>query len=284
MSGRMALGPEAPGEPAHAARAPGALDTTTARLGFVDPLRIGRSIWALTRLEDTHRLLAELGPSLLDAEVLACRLPSPASGRRSRPPCSTRRSWPALAIYVCEACSARLSPLCRPYRARRLRGASGAGNPGHPSSDGAIAAVAPACATRSTARRAGLFQMPGKGRWPRGRAVRACRRRRRRAPRGPVGPQHILLPAVPSAQPQAPTLCGRSHGRRIEQNCLVDTGWAGWTDPAKLVCCAECIVRSRDDAGDRRSAPGVERRRGNRRDDFLLENEKPSPPAPQSRK
>ena len=106
------------------------------RLGFVDPRRFGSVDLVPTAQEDAHRLLAELGPEPLERRSRrpACRPRWPASARRSRPRCWTRRSSPGWATSMsARRCSApRSVPLRSAHTVPgRARGAAGAGDPGH---------------------------------------------------------------------------------------------------------------------------------------------------------
>ena len=70
------------------------------RVGFVDPRRFGSIDLVPTAAEDQHRLLAALGAGAARrrrSRLRCCRRRWPASGRRSRPRCSTRASSPGSA-------------------------------------------------------------------------------------------------------------------------------------------------------------------------------------------
>ena len=115
-------------EPAHAARAPGAGDRRRLARGLrrSAPIRFGRS--GADTAEDTHELLAGLGPEPLDARspLPACRRRSPASdadqGRAARPE-GRRRPWQHLRMRGAvpgTAQPAALGPHRRPAPARRV--------------------------------------------------------------------------------------------------------------------------------------------------------------------
>ena len=113
MSGRMVLAPARPNMPTLHEHL--VLETDDGwRVGFVDPRRFGSVDLVPTEQEDAHRLLAGLGPEPLDDAFSphACPRRWPASGRRSRRRCWTRRSSPASATSMsARRCSApRLSP------------------------------------------------------------------------------------------------------------------------------------------------------------------------------
>jgi formamidopyrimidine-DNA glycosylase len=114
MSGRMVLGPARPNQPTLHEHL--VLETDDGwRLGFVDPRRFGSVDLIATRLEDTHRLLAELGPEPLDADFSPARLSAALAGKRT-PIKAALLDQKVVAglgnIYVCEALfRARLSPL-----------------------------------------------------------------------------------------------------------------------------------------------------------------------------
>jgi formamidopyrimidine-DNA glycosylase len=128
MSGRMVLGPARPNQPTLHEHL--VLETDDGwRLGFVDPRRFGSVDLIATRLEDTHRLLAELGPEPLDADFSPARLSAALAGKRT-PIKAALLDQKVVAglgnIYVCEALfRSRLSPLRLAYtipgtRAARL--------------------------------------------------------------------------------------------------------------------------------------------------------------------
>ena len=116
MSGRMniTMGP---------ARAPGlpvlhehlVLETDQGcRIAFVDPRRFGSLDLIATSLEDTHRLLADLGPEPLEADFTPACLSAALAGRRT-PIKAALLDQTVVAglgnIYVCEALfRARISP------------------------------------------------------------------------------------------------------------------------------------------------------------------------------
>ena len=114
MSGRMVLGPARPNQLTLHEHL--VLETDDGwRLGFVDPRRFGSVDLIATRLEDTHRLLAELGPEPLDADFSPARLSAALAGKRT-PIKAALLDQKVVAglgnIYVCEALfRARLSPL-----------------------------------------------------------------------------------------------------------------------------------------------------------------------------
>jgi formamidopyrimidine-DNA glycosylase len=105
MSGRMVLGPARPNQPTLHEHL--VLETDDGwRLGFVDPRRFGSVDLIATRLEDTHRLLAELGPEPLDADFSPARLSAALAGKRT-PIKAALLDQKVVAglgnIYVCEA-------------------------------------------------------------------------------------------------------------------------------------------------------------------------------------
>ncbi len=114
MSGRMVLTPNRPNtETAHEHLV---LETDEGwRVGFVDPRRFGSVDLMATEHEDSHRLLASLGPEPLDAEFDAARLSRALTGKRT-PVKAALLDQSIVAglgnIYVCEALfRARISPL-----------------------------------------------------------------------------------------------------------------------------------------------------------------------------
>ena len=114
MSGRMVLGPLRPNQPT--AHEHVVLETDDGwRLGFVDPRRFGSVDLVPTRQEESHKLLAELGPEPLDADFTPARLSAALTGKRT-PIKAALLDQKVVAglgnIYVCEALfRARLSPL-----------------------------------------------------------------------------------------------------------------------------------------------------------------------------
>ena len=114
MSGRMVLTPLRPNQPTPHEHL--VLETDDGwRLGFVDPRRFGSVDLVPTREEDTHRLLADLGPEPLDPAFSPARLAAALSGKRT-PIKAALLDQKVVAglgnIYVCEALfRARLSPL-----------------------------------------------------------------------------------------------------------------------------------------------------------------------------
>src|SRR3954468_7717562 len=114
MSGRMVLGPARPNLPTLHEHL--VLETDDGwRLGFVDPRRFGSVDLIATSLEDTHRLLAELGPEPLEADFSPGLLSAALAGKRT-PIKAALLDQKVVAglgnIYVCEALfRARLSPL-----------------------------------------------------------------------------------------------------------------------------------------------------------------------------
>jgi formamidopyrimidine-DNA glycosylase len=114
MSGRILLGPARPNQPTLHEHL--VLETDDDwRLGFVDPRRFGSIDLILTHLEDTHRLLAGLGPEPLDPGFSPTRLSAALAGKRT-PIKAALLDQKVVAglgnIYVCEALfRARLSPL-----------------------------------------------------------------------------------------------------------------------------------------------------------------------------
>jgi formamidopyrimidine-DNA glycosylase len=114
MSGRLVFGPARPNQPTPHEHL--VLETDDGwRLGFVDPRRFGSVDLVLTRLEDTHRLLADLGPEPLDAGFSPACLSAALAAKRT-PIKAALLDQKVVAglgnIYVCEALfRARLSPL-----------------------------------------------------------------------------------------------------------------------------------------------------------------------------
>jgi formamidopyrimidine-DNA glycosylase len=113
MSGRMVLTPLRPNQPTPHEHL--VLETDDGwRLGFVDPRRFGSVDLVPTREEDTHRLLADLGPEPLDPAFSPARLAAALSGKRT-PIKAALLDQKVVAglgnIYVCEALHrALLSP------------------------------------------------------------------------------------------------------------------------------------------------------------------------------
>lgn len=114
MSGRMVLSPLRPN--AVTLHEHLVLETNDGwRLGFVDPRRFGSVDLVATKQEDTHKLLAELGPEPLDPSFSPARLSASLIGKRT-PIKAALLDQKVVAglgnIYVCEALfRARLSPL-----------------------------------------------------------------------------------------------------------------------------------------------------------------------------
>ena len=114
MSGRIVLGPARPNQPTPHEHL--VLETDDGwRMGFVDPRRFGSIDLIATHLEDTHRLLAGLGPEPLDAGFSPASLSAALAGKRT-PIKAALLDQKVVAglgnIYVCEALfRARLSPL-----------------------------------------------------------------------------------------------------------------------------------------------------------------------------
>ena len=114
MSGRIVLTPVRPNLPILHEHL--VLETDDGwRLGFVDPRRFGSVDLVPTKLEEQHRLLAELGPEPLDAAFTTASLAASLAGKRT-PIKAALLDQKVVAglgnIYVCEALfRARLSPL-----------------------------------------------------------------------------------------------------------------------------------------------------------------------------
>ena len=114
MSGRIVLTPLRPNLPTPHEHL--VLETDDGwRLGFVDPRRFGSVDLVPTKLEEQHRLLAELGPEPLDATFTPVSLATSLAGKRT-PIKAALLDQKVVAglgnIYVCEALfRARLSPL-----------------------------------------------------------------------------------------------------------------------------------------------------------------------------
>jgi formamidopyrimidine-DNA glycosylase len=82
MSGRMVLSPVRPNLPTPHEHL--VLETDDGwRMGFVDPRRFGSVDLVPTRQEDTHKLLAGLGPEPLDAAFSPARLSATLTGKRT---------------------------------------------------------------------------------------------------------------------------------------------------------------------------------------------------------
>ena len=82
MSGRMVLSPVRPNLPTPHEHL--VLETDDGwRMGFVDPRRFGSVDLVPTRQEDTHRLLAGLGPEPLDPAFSAAQLSAALAGKRT---------------------------------------------------------------------------------------------------------------------------------------------------------------------------------------------------------
>ena len=114
MSGRMVLSPVRPNQPTPHEHL--VLETNDGwRLGFVDPRRFGSVDLVATKHENSHKLLAELGPEPLDPAFTPARLSTALTGKRT-PIKAALLDQKVVAglgnIYVCEALfRARLSPL-----------------------------------------------------------------------------------------------------------------------------------------------------------------------------
>ena len=113
MSGRMVFTPLQPNLPTLHEHL--VLETDDGwRLGFVDPRRFGSVDLVPTPQEDTHRLLADLGPEPLDPTFSPARLSASLAGKRT-PIKAALLDQKVVAglgnIYVCEALfRARISP------------------------------------------------------------------------------------------------------------------------------------------------------------------------------
>ena len=113
MSGRMVLTPLRPNQPTPHEHM--VLETDDGwRLGFVDPRRFGSVDLVPTPQEDSHRLLADLGPEPLDPAFTPARLGAALTGKRTsiKAALLDQKVVAGLGnIYVCEALfRARLSP------------------------------------------------------------------------------------------------------------------------------------------------------------------------------
>jgi formamidopyrimidine-DNA glycosylase len=113
MSGRMVLGPAHPNAPVLHEHM--VLETDDGwRVGFVDPRRFGAVDLMATDAEDSHRLLAGLGPEPLSDEFSTIALSAMLAGRRTpiKAALLDQRNVAGLGnIYVCEALfRARISP------------------------------------------------------------------------------------------------------------------------------------------------------------------------------
>ncbi|MBV9248202.1 MAG: bifunctional DNA-formamidopyrimidine glycosylase/DNA-(apurinic or apyrimidinic site) lyase [Acetobacteraceae bacterium] len=126
MSGRLLIGPARPNKPALHEHL--VLETDDGcRVGFVDPRRFGSVDLVPTEQEDSHRLLADLGPEPLEPEFSAERLSADLTGKRT-PIKSALLDQKIVAglgnIYVSEALfRARLSPLRLAYTVPGARAA-----------------------------------------------------------------------------------------------------------------------------------------------------------------
>ena len=114
MSGRMVIGPLRPNTPMVHEHV--VLETDDGwRIGFVDPRRFGSIDLVPTATEDSHRLLAGLGPEPLDGVFNAALLSAALAGRRTpiKAALLDQRLVAGLGnIYVCEALfRARISPI-----------------------------------------------------------------------------------------------------------------------------------------------------------------------------
>jgi formamidopyrimidine-DNA glycosylase len=114
MSGRMVLGPRQPN--AVTPHEHVVMETDDGwRVGFVDPRRFGSIDLVPTASEDSHRLLAGLGPEPLDPAFNAAALAAALAGKRTpiKAALLDQRLVAGLGnIYVCEALfRARVSPL-----------------------------------------------------------------------------------------------------------------------------------------------------------------------------
>jgi formamidopyrimidine-DNA glycosylase len=113
MSGRMVLTPLRPNQPTPHEHM--VLETDDGwRLGFVDPRRFGSVDLVPTPQEDSHRLLADLGPEPLDPTFSPASLGATLTGKRTtiKAALLDQKVVAGLGnIYVCEALfRARLSP------------------------------------------------------------------------------------------------------------------------------------------------------------------------------
>ena len=112
MSGRMVHQPGRPNRmPAARASDAGDRRRLARRLRRSAPLRLA-STWCATAAEDSHRLLAGLGPEPLDDAFTPAMLAAALAGRarRSRRRCSTRASSPGSATSMsARRCSGRAS-------------------------------------------------------------------------------------------------------------------------------------------------------------------------------
>ncbi len=113
MSGRMVLGPANPNSVTLHEHVVMQTDDGW-RVGFVDPRRFGSVDLIATAAEDTHRLLAGLGPEPLDAQFTTAVLSRALEGKRTpiKAALLDQRLVAGLGnIYVCEAMfRARIAP------------------------------------------------------------------------------------------------------------------------------------------------------------------------------
>ena len=113
MSGRMLIGPANPNSVTPHEHLVLEMDDNW-RVGFVDPRRFGSVDLVPTASEDSHRLLAALGPEPLDAEFTPASLSAALAGKRTpiKAALLDQRIVAGLGnIYVCEALfRARIAP------------------------------------------------------------------------------------------------------------------------------------------------------------------------------
>jgi formamidopyrimidine-DNA glycosylase len=113
MSGRMLIAPDTGEQPAPHEHVTLTTDDGF-RVGFVDPRRFGSLDLVPTEAEDSHRLLADLGPEPLDAAFDAASLSAALRGRKTsiKAALLDQRTVAGLGnIYVCEVLfRARVGP------------------------------------------------------------------------------------------------------------------------------------------------------------------------------
>ena len=149
------------------------------RVGFVDPRRFGCVDLVATAAEDSHRLLAGLGPEPLERRVhrrRCCRRRWPGGARRSRRRCWTRAWWRGWAISMCaRRCSApRISPRRLAHSVAGARAARLVPAIKATLAEAIAAGGSSAARLRAAGRRAGLFPARLEGLRPRRRACERC--------------------------------------------------------------------------------------------------------------
>ena len=204
MSGRIVIGPLRPNTPMLHEHV--VLETDDGwRIALVDPRRFGSIDLVATAAEDSHRLLAGLGPEPLGDRLTGPVLAAALAGRRTpiKAALLDQRVVAGLGnIYVCEALfRTRISPL---RQAASITGAKAGrlvtGDQGDAERGDRGRRFQPAglCAARGGV---GLFPARLEGLWPRERALRAVSGPaglRRNRPDRAIRAQHVLLSAHPA--------------------------------------------------------------------------------------